>query len=337
MSGLSPQQIQYKAPQSLPRPPFDPAFKNAGGLARFTDELNLQAARRYSSTDSADAILEKFPHLAHVEYNVPAVKGLDDHSSTLSIFRSKCPTDTKKSVLYYIHGGGQVSGTRFSGLDSVISLLPENENLVFATIEYRLAPEYRAPAGAYDCYAGLVYLADNAVELGVNPANIVVFGISGGGPLAAASCLLSRNLGYPQVRAQMLVVPMLDDRDEIGVSWRQFETGTLWPGQSNRMAWDMVLGQERGGPHVDEVRCAARAIDLSKLPPAFIDVGECEVFRDGAVAYASRIWESGGTAELHVWPGVYHGAHLLEDTPVTQAMLAAQRGYIVRALELCED
>ncbi|RJE22620.1 hypothetical protein PHISCL_05043 [Aspergillus sclerotialis] len=309
MSGLLTQQTPSAAPQVPARPPFDPSFKNASGFADFTDELKLEAVRGYSSADSAEAILNKFPHLSHVEYNIPAVNDLDNSSTVLSIFPPKSSTNTKRSVVYYIHGGGQVSGNRFSGFDSVISLLPSRDDVMFATIGYRLAPEHRAPAGAYDC----------------------------GSPLAAATCILTRNLKYPQIRAQMLVVPMIDDRDDTGVSWKQFDTGTLWPGKSNRMAWEMVLGPERGGPHVSEIQCPARTTDLSNLPPAFIDVGEYEVFRDGAVAYASRIRQSGSTAELHVWPGVYHGAPLLEDTPVTRAMVAAQKEYVIRMLELCED
>lgn len=55
----------------------------------------------------------------------------------------------------------------------------------------------------------------------------------------------------------------------------------------------------------------ARAADLSGLPPAFIDVGSAETFRDEDVAYASRIWRAGGVAELHVWPGGCHGFDLL--------------------------
>ena len=50
----------------------------------------------------------------------------------------------------------------------------------------------------------------------------------------------------------------------------------------------------------------ARATDLSELPPAFIDVGSAEVFRDEDVAYASRLWASGVQVELHVWAGGFH-------------------------------
>jgi acetyl esterase/lipase len=47
------------------------------------------------------------------------------------------------------------------------------------------------------------------------------------------------------------------------------------------------------------------------LPPAFVDVGSAETFRDEVVDYASRIWRAGGSAELHVWPGGFHGFQVL--------------------------
>jgi acetyl esterase/lipase len=78
----------------------------------------------------------------------------------------------------------------------------------------------------------------------------------------------------------------------------------------------------------------ARAADLSGLPPAFIDVGSAETFRDEAVEYASRLWRSGGAAELHVWPGGFHGF----DEAVPQAALsrrarAAQLDWMRRLLD----
>jgi acetyl esterase/lipase len=50
----------------------------------------------------------------------------------------------------------------------------------------------------------------------------------------------------------------------------------------------------------------ARATDLSDLPHAWIDVGSAELFRDENVAYASKLWECGVQAELHVWEGAWH-------------------------------
>lgn len=125
----------------------------------------------------------------------------------------------------------------------------------------------------------------------------------------------------------MLSITMLDDGNN-SISAKQFDWGVIWTQRMNGEAWNHVLGPGHGG-NVSELQSPARATDLSGVAPAFIDVGECDVFRDEAVAYASQIWKSGSSAELHVWPGSYHGAPQLEaDVPVARAATEAQKNYI---------
>jgi len=89
----------------------------------------------------------------------------------------------------------------------------------------------------------------------------------------------------------------------------------------------------RGTADVSPYAAAARATDLSGLPPAFIDVGAAEVFRDEDVAFASAVWAAGGEAELHVWGGAFHGFHdLAPDSAVAQACVAARDGWLRRLL-----
>jgi acetyl esterase/lipase len=94
----------------------------------------------------------------------------------------------------------------------------------------------------------------------------------------------------------------------------------VWDQASNETGWTALLGDARGGPDVSPYAAPARAADLSGLPPAFIDVGSAETFRDEDVAYATRIWQAGGRAELHVWPGGYHAF----DGLVPQAKLSRE-------------
>ncbi|KAL6904047.1 alpha/beta hydrolase fold domain-containing protein [Trichoderma evansii] len=204
-------------------------------------------------------------------------------------------------------------------------------SMAYSSVEYRLAPEYQAPAGLDDCYNGLVWVSKHASELGINPDQLLVYGCSGGGPLAAASVLLARQQQSPPIRAQMLVCPILDDRDNT-VSAKQFEHGTVWCGKMNRQAWDLVIGRNmRGSHHVTELIAPARATNLKDLPPTFIDAGECEVFRDEAVAYASKLWEAGVSAELHIWQGGYHGFDQLQpESSIAQASKAAKKAWISR-------
>jgi acetyl esterase/lipase len=317
----------------FPRPPFDRALTAVVGQDESPSKnLDVATMRRVTDRWNAEDILKK-TQLAHTEYNIPAVQGLDVNNVTLSVFRSKLSTESnaKRPVLYYIHGGGQVSGNRFFNLDSAIDEISDID-AVFVSVEYRLAPENRAPAAAYDCYAGLVWITTNADDLGIDPSKILLYGISGGASVAVATSILARDRGYPKICAQMLIIPMLDDRSD-SVSAKQFGSGPFWTGKMNNQAWEFVLGPGRGGTEVAALQVPGRATDLSGLPQTFIDVGECEMYRDEAVAFAAQIWKSGGTAELHVWPGAYHGAHLWEsDAPVSRAMIVSRNTYVKRLL-----
>src|SRR5689334_12990541 len=104
----------------------------------------------------------------------------------------------------------------------------------------------------------------------------------------------------------MLIYPMLDDRNDTASAWQMAGRG-IWDRTANDTGWTALLGAARGGPDVSPYAAPARASDLSGLPPAFIDVGSAETFRDEDIAYANRIWLAGGQAELHVWPGCFHG------------------------------
>jgi acetyl esterase/lipase len=133
-----------------------------------------------------------------------------------------------------------------------------------------------------------VWVAANAAELNVDPDRIVVAGPSGGGGLAAAVALLARDRGGPAPAGQMLLAPMLDDRNDTA-SARQMAGRGVWDRTSNETGWTAQLGAARGGPDVSPYAAPARATDLSGLPPAFIHGGSAETFRDEDVAYASAI------------------------------------------------
>lgn len=310
---------------AIPRPRIDPAFKYSAGFEGVPDNLDLQINRALTSTSSASTILQAYPDLIHSEYSAPGLNE-GDPAVALAVFESTNSIAEDRPVLYYVHGGGQVSGNRYFGVDQAIALFG-NIDAVYVSVEYRLAPEHRAPSAAYDCYAGLVYLAENADKLRIDPKKIVVYGLSGGASPAAAACIIARNRKFPSIKAQMLSIPMLDDRNDT-LSAKQFHWGVVWTQGMNGEAWDHVLGPDHSGD-ATQLQSPARATDLSCVAPAFIDVGECDVFRDEAVAYASQIWKSGGSAELHVWPGSYHGACQLEaHVPVARAAIEAQKSYI---------
>ncbi|QIM19785.1 alpha/beta hydrolase [Leucobacter coleopterorum] len=249
----------------------------------------------------------------------------------VTIVRPEHTSDGPAPGVLAIHGGGYVLGTRFFATGELIDLA-ERFGTVGVAVEYRLAPEHPAPAAAEDCYAALRWMTEHAQELGIDASRIAVTGASAGGGLTAAVALLARDRGGPAIAGQLIGCPMIDDRNSTVSSW-QYDGLGAWDRNNNDAGWDAALGEDRGTDRVTAYQAPARATDLAGLPPAFIEVGSAEIFRDESVAYASRIWAAGGEAELHVWSGGYHGfSGFSPDAIVSRAALEARDSWWRRIL-----
>ncbi len=208
----------------------------------------------------------------------------------------------------------------------------ETFGVTIVSVDYRLAPEHPHPTPSEDCYAGLLWTVEHAEELGIDPRRLLVAGVSAGGGLAASLALMSRDRGGPALLGQLLICPMLDDRDDTE-STRQFESGP-WNRSNNRVAWSALLGHDGAGPNTSAYAAPARAADLSGLPPTYLEVGSAEVFRDENVEYASRLWAAGVATELHVWAGGFHCFWQIEHAAVSQAATSARDDWLGRLLGL---
>jgi acetyl esterase/lipase len=261
----------------------------------------------------------------------PGPEGAPDVSLFVATPATPPQDGQPRPVIYHAHGGGMILGNNRAGVEVVLEWATELDAIV-VSVEYRLAPEHPYPAGVEDVYAGLLWTARHVAEFGGDPERIVVAGASAGGGLTAALALLSRDRGGPRAIGQVLMYPMLDDRNDTPSAYQMAGVGA-WDRTANETAWTAVLGDARGGPDVPSYAAPARATDLAGLPPAFLDVGSAETFRDEVVDYASRIWQAGGVAELHVWPGGFHGFDsFAPDTPLSRAARAARITWLRRLL-----
>ncbi len=314
------------------RPPFDPEL--AAALAAVAEELPstitpdmIGPLREVDVTQPIDEVLAQRPEISHREQVIP---GYQDADLTVSVFARKTHNAAGPGF-FHTHGGGMIIGDRFTGIEAMLDWVDRFDG-VCVSVEYRLAPEFPDPYPVEDCYAGLRWTAENAAELGIDPTRLVIAGGSAGGGLAAGTALLARDRGGPNLFGQVLIYPMIDDRNDT-VSAHQIDGEGVWDRTSNETGWHALLGDRRGTEDVSIYAAPARATDLSGLPPAFIDVGTAEVFRDEDVAYASAIWASGGVAELHVWPGGFHGFDLMvPHAAISKAMTAARTAWVARLL-----
>jgi acetyl esterase len=195
------------------------------------------------------------------------------------------------------------------------------------SVGYRRAPEHRFPAALDDAYAVLVWTAEHAAELGVDPARIAVGGHSAGAGLAAAVTLRARDQQGPPICHQLLNQPELDDRQETW-SARNF-TDTPWMNRDKITAtWQHYLGSAPASPYA----APARAADLSGLPSAYIATAEFDPLRDEGITYALRLLQAGVSVELHQWPGTFHGSHAILSAEVSQRQIAEIIAALRRAL-----
>lgn len=192
--------------------------------------------------------------------------------------------------------------------------------VVIVSVDYRLAPEHRYPAGVQDSYTALCWAAGEAEGLGADPARVVVSGESAGAAIAAALTLMSRDRSGPAILYQRLLIPVLDNRC-LTTSAQQMTGVPIFDAAANRGMWRAYLGEhEQASPPPYAV--PGRAADLTGLPAAFIQAAQFDPARDEAIEYAQRLLHAGVPVELHVVPRAFHGFALAARSAVARRAFA---------------
>ena len=269
------------------------------GVFDLTDIPATRQAVRALAESIASTVPDEPTVTAH-EIQAPRAEGPDVPILLLRPQNAPGPVP----VLVWFHGGGQVLG--FAAQDAPwLKPLSAALGCAIALVDYRLAPETPAPGAAEDGYTAYRWISDNATDLGLDPTRIGLAGQSGGGGIAAATALLIRDRGAATPLFQLLMYPMLDDRNTTDSSHEITDIG-IWDRSTNLLAWQAILGDRAGTEDVTPYAAAARATDLAGLPRTFIGVGELDVFRDEDLDYAARLRAHGVDVELHLYPGAYH-------------------------------
>lgn len=222
--------------------------------------------------------------------------------------------------LLWLHGGAYIMGNLDENDDRLDRVVLETGCTV-VSVDYRLAPEHPFPAGLDDAQSVYWSIVGDPASYGVDGSRLIIGGASAGAGMAAGLCLRLREIDLPQPALQLLIYPMLDDREITGSIRAAADPGHwgLWQLRANRLCWQAYLGDLTDVP---DAAAPARATDLSGLAPAFLSIGDVDAFLDENLAYAQTLSRDGVPVELHVYPGVIHGAFgHVPRTPQTRAML----------------
>lgn len=233
------------------------------------------------------------------------------------------PAPAPRPGLLMMHGGGYIVGTAREDINGIG--YAEHVGCTVVSVDYRMAPEFTYKEAIADCFAGLNWMFDNAEALGVDASRIAIGGGSAGGGLTAALALYNRDNNGPDVVFQLLVYPMLDDTHETPSGY-EVTHPNVWNRDVSLKAWKMYLGEEHGADEISPYAAAARAQDLSGLPPAFVAVGTEDLFRDEDIDYAQRLMAAGVPTELLVVPGMFHGGESM--APEARVSQRLRLGYL---------
>lgn len=259
------------------------------------------------------------------EHVVPGANGAPD--VRVRVHRPK-GLEGELPCIYSIHGGGYVLGNYDMDDLRFDNWLP-TLGAVGVSVDYRLAPETSYPGPLEDCYSGLKWVFDNANTIGVDRNRIGISGASAGGGLAAGLALLARDRGELAAAFQMLIYPMIDDRLTTPSSqWKV----PIWSPSNNEFGWRCYLGELYGRDDVPPYAAAARAEDLSGLPPTGIWVGTADVFCDEDITYAQRLIQAGVPTELHVYPGAPHAFDAFPSAPISERCRRDMRSWLSSAV-----
>ena len=224
--------------------------------------------------------------------------------------------------LIYLHGGGWVVGDLESH-DGVCRELARRSDCTVISVDYRLAPEHAFPAAVDDSWAAVLWIIEQAGALGIDPDRVAIGGDSAGGNLATVVCLLARDNGGPQLRAQLMIYPATDMTMSHATHQEFAEQQPL---TRSSMHWFIDTYLRSDADKADWRASPLNAETHGDLPGACIITAGCDPLRDEGEAYAAALKEAGVPVLLKRFDGQIHGfltmGRIIADADNAFAMIA---------------
>ena len=213
----------------------------------------------------------------------------------------------KPPVILFFHGGGWVTES-VENYQRVCARMAQSTGQIVASVEYRLAPEYRFPVGLMDCYAAAKTFYTNRFLLNTDPDRITIMGDSAGGNLAAAVCMMARDRGDFFPKKQILIYPALNNcytEDSPFESVQTNGTGYLLTAETmeDYLKFYESCPEDRRNPYFAPIL----EKNFRNMPDTLILTAEFDPLRDEGEAFGEKLKEAGNRVEVHRIAGAFHG------------------------------
>ncbi len=228
----------------------------------------------------------------------------DEHQIPLRIYRPRALRDaqTDVPVVMWVHGGGWVLGNVLD-YDPTCTFIAAAVGCVVVSVDYRMAPEHRAPVAVEDCVDATTWVGVNGDVLRADTSRMAVAGDSAGGNLAAVVAQVLRDHGDTRLRHQALVYPATD-ATQSSPSVREHANAAVLTKRSMDAYRDHYVpaGHDLRDPLVSPLFGR-----LDGLPPALIQTADLDPIRDDGIRYAEALRDAGVAVRLTNYLRVPHG------------------------------
>lgn len=207
----------------------------------------------------------------------------------------------QKKLIFYVHGGGYVSGS-CNDHRALVSKLAHTTGIKNLLYEYKLAPEFPYPFALNDSLD--VY--KKILTKGYQPKDIIIMGESAGGGLTLAILLALKQQKIPMPRAAVAISPWTD----LSCSSDSYKTkNQLSVAPLN--SWTVFSRYYAGENDVKNPFISPLHGDLEGLPPLFINSAENdELFDDGRL-FSEKAQKAGVDVKFKAGSGMIHCYPLL--------------------------
>ena len=212
------------------------------------------------------------------------------------------PDSNNDKVIFYLHGGGYVSGS-INTHRSFVGVLSKRNKCRCLIIDYRLAPENPFPAALEDSINIYKWLLD---EIGINPKNLIIAGESAGGGLTLATTLKIKELDLPLPAACMVFSPWADlaNTGET-IKTKKDEDPFITPQFLVDFSKMYYANHDPKTPYISPLYG-----DYNGFPPLLIQVGTAEVLLSDAIRVTERAKKAGVNVILEEWEEMIHAFQL---------------------------
>ncbi len=228
----------------------------------------------------------------------------DEHEIPLRIYRPRALPDARDDVpvVMWFHGGGWVLGNVVD-YDGLCTLIAREVGCVVVSVDYRMAPEHRAPTAAHDCVDATTWVQVNGDVLRADTSRMAVAGDSAGGNLAAVVAQVLRDHGITALRHQALLYPATD-LTMSSPSVREHAHAPILDKRAMDAFRDHYVAP---GHDLRDPLLSPLFGDLEGLPPALVQVADVDPVRDDGIRYAAALQAAGTPARLTNYLRMPHG------------------------------